>query len=157
MILYTYNEGIPFEISEDDFELVHTYKWALTGKYIRNTNGVYLHRLLTNCPKGLEVDHIDRDTLNNKRENLRIVKRSENNKNKSQYNRYKNKSTGIYGIDAIPSHRRTRRFYFRVRIKGLKNNKFASLIKAIKYRNYYLRKNQYMLDELERIYNAAIK
>lgn len=153
MILYTYNEGIPFEVSEDDFDLVCKHKWNLSGNYIRNSKGIYLHRLIARCPKGFEIDHIDRDPLNNKRENLRIVTRQENNNNKSQHNKYKNKTTGIYGIDAVPSHRCKKPYYFRVRIKGLRSNKFSTLIKAIKYRNNYLRQNPDILKELEEIYN----
>lgn len=153
MILYTYDFSIPFEISDDDFYIASNHKWTLSGKYIRNTRGIYLHRLLMSCPKGFEVDHIDRDPLNNKRDNLRIVTRSENNKNKSKYNKYKNKSTGIYGIDTVPSNRRRKPYYFRVRIQGLRDNKFSSLIKAIKYRNKFLKQHPEILSRLEEIYN----
>lgn len=153
MILYTHDYGIPFEISDDDFYKVCNYKWTLNGKYIRSTTRILIHRLLTNCPKNLEVDHIDRDPLNNKRENLRVVNRATNNKNKASYNKYRNKSTGIYGIDAIPSPCSKKPYYFRVRMKGLKDNKFSTLIKAIKYRNNYLRQNPNILMELEEIYN----
>lgn len=34
---------------------------------------VYLHRLVTQCPVGMFVNHIDGNTLNNCRENLEIV------------------------------------------------------------------------------------
>lgn len=64
-----------------------------------------------------------------------------------------NKTTGIYGIDTVPSHRRKKPYYFRVRIKGLRSNKFLTLIKAIKYRNNYLRQNPDILKKLEEIYN----
>lgn len=40
-----------------------------------------LHRLLTNCPKGMVVDHIDGDGLNNRRKNLRICTPAENAQN----------------------------------------------------------------------------
>lgn len=65
----------------------------------------------------------------------------------------KNKSTGIYGIDAVPSHCKRRPYYFRVRIQGLKDNKFSSLIKAIKYRNKFLKQHPEILSKLEEIYN----
>lgn len=51
-----------------------------------------LHRYLTDCPKGLTVDHINRDTLDNRLSNLRIcnqtiqgINRGLSNKNKSGY------------------------------------------------------------------------
>lgn len=152
MIMYT-NDGLTsFEISDIDYELVNSYRWHLCGKYIRSSTGQWLHRLILNAPKGLDVDHINRNTLNNTRENLRLVTRLENNRNRSTFFKYPNKSTGIYGIDAVPSRRKHGRMYFRVRIKGLKTNKFSKLIDAIKYRNAYLKSNPEILNELEAIF-----
>lgn len=37
-----------------------------------------MHREIMNCPEGKEVDHIDGDTFNNQRANLRIVDKSVN-------------------------------------------------------------------------------
>lgn len=156
MIYYTDKENQAFEISDEDYDIVSKYKWHLTGKYIRNTKGVYLHRLLTNAPKEMDVDHIDRNPLNNKRENLRVVTRAENNNNKSKFNFYPNKSTGIYGIDIVPSGRKDKKSYYRVRIKGLKVNKFSKLIKAIKYRNEYFKLHPDILQQLEKIYDKEL-
>ena len=52
----------------------------------------YVHRLVAlaflDNPNGYpEVDHIDRDRGNNNLENLRWVSKSENNKNKKQYDK----------------------------------------------------------------------
>ena len=45
----------------------------------------YLHRLILGAPvKGFEIDHIDRDGLNNTRENLRLASRGENTYNKDK-------------------------------------------------------------------------
>ena len=41
---------------------------------------IYLHREITNCPDGMEVDHRDGDSLCNTEENLRVCTRSQNNK-----------------------------------------------------------------------------
>ena len=38
----------------------------------------YLHRMLMNPPPGFEVDHVDGDGLNNRRANLRVATRTEN-------------------------------------------------------------------------------
>lgn len=38
----------------------------------------YIHRLITNCPDGKVVDHINRNTLDNRRVNLRVVSKSAN-------------------------------------------------------------------------------
>lgn len=43
----------------------------------KRTN-IYMHRAIMDAQPGEEVDHIDVDPLNNQRENLRIVTRSQN-------------------------------------------------------------------------------
>jgi hypothetical protein len=42
-----------------------------------------MHRLVMNAPRGMEVDHINGDTLDNRKCNLRICSRSENLRNAS--------------------------------------------------------------------------
>lgn len=44
---------------------------------------IYMHRLIAGFPAGQFVDHRDHDTLNNTRDNLRIVTRSQNGANRS--------------------------------------------------------------------------
>ena len=46
-------------------------------------------------PEGMEVDHIDRDTRNNHPDNLRLVSRSGNCRNRSMH---KNNKSGIKGV-----------------------------------------------------------
>lgn len=68
------------------------------GGYIRGTRKKeLLHRFLTDAPKGMDVDHIDGNKLNNCDDNLRIVTRAENMQNlQSAYS--SNESTGIWGV-----------------------------------------------------------
>jgi len=56
----------------------------------------YLHRILMNAPPNMEVDHIDRDKLNNRLSNLRLCTRKQNLRNRSKL---KNNSTGFKGVD----------------------------------------------------------
>ena len=56
-----------------------------------------LHRLITDAPEWLEVDHINHDTLDNTSENLRNVTRSENAQNKRDISsRNKSGFRGVY-------------------------------------------------------------
>ncbi len=62
-----------------------------------------LSRLIMNAPNGMQVDHINHDTLDNRRSNLRICTRSENRRNgrkqlqsKYQYKGISYQSRGTY-------------------------------------------------------------
>lgn len=80
-------EGKYTLVDDDIFEKYGELKWHLsdTGYAIRRNNGITtrLHRLITNCPKNLVTDHINRNKLDNRRENLRCVTQSENVLNRS--------------------------------------------------------------------------
>ena len=59
-------------------------------------NTVFIHRWLTSCPEGLEVDHINHDTLDNTRKNLRIVSCLENKQNLKGNSRNKSGFRGVH-------------------------------------------------------------
>lgn len=78
---------LPMLYSIEDYELLSQYDWAVNNKgyavcYTCNMT-ILSHRLITNCPKGLQVDHINGNRLDNRRENLRIVTSQQNNMNRS--------------------------------------------------------------------------
>ena len=54
-----------------------------------------MHRIIMNPSKGYEIDHKDQNGLNNQRQNLRIVTRSQNQMNK---NKQRNNTSGVRGI-----------------------------------------------------------
>lgn len=56
---------------------------------------IYLHRFITNVPKGMVVDHINGNKLDNRRENLRICTQSENMAN---HPRNANNKSGFKGV-----------------------------------------------------------
>lgn len=68
---------------EDEYQL-----WTVKDKnnrYVgasRDGEKARLHRLLLNPPKGLDVDHKNHDGLDNRRHNLRVATRSQNQGNR---------------------------------------------------------------------------
>lgn len=90
-------------VSDTDFEWLSQRKWTFnphrSGYAMTQINGktVYMHRLIMNAPKGLEVDHIDGDSLNNQRSNLRLATRAENARN-SRRHRTTNALTKFKGV-----------------------------------------------------------
>lgn len=80
-------------IDDDDFETHGQVKWHAMNHgrrtyAVRNvrvglhSKAIYLHRQIMNAPKGMDVDHINGDTLDNRKCNLRICTRSENLRNR---------------------------------------------------------------------------
>lgn len=80
-----------------------TYQPEVKGFYVVGTlqrnkkkHTILLHRLITNCPDHLQVDHINHNTLDNRDENLRIVTDGQNKQNKN--GAYCNSKSGIRGV-----------------------------------------------------------
>ena len=90
-ILLTQNKTIV--IDDEDYPLVSLFKWRLDkdgyvvcGLRINNKHiTLRLHRLIGNAKPREEVDHIDHNTLNNQKLNLRICTHSQNHMNKRKY------------------------------------------------------------------------
>lgn len=136
-------------VDDDKFEWLNQWKWyAQVSSYndnyfysyrIEYKNGkritIYMHREIMSVPKGLFIDHINHDTLDNRQENLRICTQSENMKNRKSF--YNN----ILGLKCINKSSPNR---YRVRIsidrKRVVDKCFESLKDAIKERDLLLKK-----------------
>lgn len=83
-VMYT-SKGEPFKIDKEDFDKVKTYCWCKNSKgYLvcrREGKYILLHRLITNCPDDMVVDHINHDKSDNRKQNLRICSLSQNAQN----------------------------------------------------------------------------
>jgi len=94
---------MPFEIDEEDHELVSQYSWCLDSNGYPFTNvrhytpkgsrwdgsnwyrymTIRLHEfLLGKAPEGFDYDHIDRNKSNNRRKNIELVTSEVNGRNK---------------------------------------------------------------------------
>lgn len=72
--------------------------WSLTkGGYVINyKNGMYLHRFIMNCPEGVEVDHIEHNTLDNRKSKLRLASSSQQKMNTRIRKDNKSGHRGVY-------------------------------------------------------------
>ncbi|WP_298833805.1 HNH endonuclease [uncultured Planococcus sp.] len=93
-------------IDAEDYALVSKYKWcfsssigyAVSRHYVDGIKKpLLLHRLIMNAPAHLVTDHINRIPLDNRKQNLRLCTKAENNRN-MPVNRKNNKSgyKGVY-------------------------------------------------------------
>jgi hypothetical protein len=95
-------------ISSSDFDKVNSFpnSWYVVmynnnpyiyGHYVgRKGKVVALHRLIYDNPKGYEIDHINHNTLDNTRNNLRVVTRAQNSQNLN--GAHKDSKSGIRGV-----------------------------------------------------------
>lgn len=87
-----------FEVDKKDFDLVISFCWRKNEKgYIvssKNGKTIYLHLLIMGFPKK-QVDHIDRNKSNNRRENLRLCEPYQNSANKENSKKSKSGYVGV--------------------------------------------------------------
>jgi len=83
---------------DDDYNYPNSIRLLKNG-YVAFKSGElrdkYIHRIIMNCPPDKQIDHINHNPLDNRRENLRICTRRENALNRG---RPKNSSTGFKGV-----------------------------------------------------------
>jgi len=75
---------------------------------------VLMHRQIMRAGRGLVVDHVDRDGLNNRRSNLRIATQAQNSRNRR---RHRNNTSGFKGVSF---HRREKKWYAHIHHQGKK-------------------------------------
>ncbi|MFL5652604.1 MAG: HNH endonuclease [Ktedonobacteraceae bacterium] len=102
----------------------------INGK--RKTTG--MHRFLTDTPDGLQVDHLNHNTLDNRRCNLRLATNSQNLMNRKGAD--KDSQTGERGISPYPLYGK---FRLALTVNGRQRccGYFATIEEAIAVRNQF--------------------
>lgn len=94
-------------VDDDDYESLCGHKWharkdgrtyyaarsVLTGDRQKT---ILMHRIISRCPDGKEVDHVNGNGLDNRRTNLRICNHVDNNRNRNKARRSSSKYIGVY-------------------------------------------------------------
>lgn len=109
-------------VDDADEDYLSQFRWSLkvsgsnmyARRWILGGNGKFLpmHREIMCAYSGIQVDHIDGNTLNNQRSNLRLATPSQNQWNKGLY---KNNTSGFKGVSW---HKDTKRWQATIAANG---------------------------------------
>jgi len=84
-------------VDDEDFQYLSQFKWCMQDKYYakryvssRTVNGkqsckyMQMHREIMNAPDGVQIDHINHNKLDNRKENLRFATAGQNSSNRAK-------------------------------------------------------------------------
>ena len=116
-------------VDAEDFEWLNQWKWyvvecdnkfyAARNEWIsgiersKATKRIYMHRQILQVKKGLEIDHVDGDSLNNCRFNLRLSTRSQNAANRGKQS---NNKSGFKGVVLLKDQPRNKKYLSIIRV-----------------------------------------
>jgi hypothetical protein len=120
--------GTAIQIDPEDLPLAKSRDWRECQGYIRH--GKFLqgkvvtslyHRLAIKAPEGLDVDHRNGNPLDNRKENLRLATRAQNQLNKGPRSTYAGK-TPSSRYKGVHWYKRKRKWQVQIQVKGNRHN-----------------------------------
>ena len=88
-------------VDDSNYRKLIKHKWHLDNRgyarrySLRGGEVLLMHRVIMKTPRGKDTDHINRDKLDNRRDNLRICTRSQNKMNQLKQS---NNTSGFKGV-----------------------------------------------------------
>lgn len=115
---FTYKDGLLYLNSKPDKELGKAHKGDVYKKFRFGGKLYYVHRVVYSLfngqiPKGMNIDHINRNKADNRIENLRLVSVQQNSINTG---RHKDNRSGIKNVSW---HEAAKKWNVRLRRKGI--------------------------------------
>jgi hypothetical protein len=103
-------------VDDEDYDWLNQWKWKIDSKNyaIRCHKRKYIsmHRLILKQCKELIIDHINRNTLDNQKHNLRIVTKSQNAMNK------KNQAGSLSRFKGVTRHKYSKKWQAQIMKNG---------------------------------------
>lgn len=138
----SHGKGLYAIVDDDDYERLSKHSWCMDvgGGYPmtrHKTKAYRMHKMVMHAPKGMYVDHINRDKLDNRKSNLRIVTNSQNMLNTGMY------SNNTSGHKGVVYHKRDKRWVAQVKLnyKNIILGRFKNIDDAVKARERWERAN----------------
>lgn len=145
-------QGYVTVVDEADFDYLSQWNWSVTvngyaqRSYKNLTTGkkgiMYLHRQIMMPPDGMDVDHINRNRLDNRRSNLRICNRAINLLNKGP------EPSNTSGYRGVYLDKRNGRWRVRMKWQG-RYKTFGGYDTALEASNVYEAKRQEILASIK--------
>jgi len=113
--------------------------YACATEYLGTFDGkpkyksILMHRFICECEEGMTVDHLNYNTLDNRKENMRVISLLENNRNR-QDKANNNSRTGVRNVSYSKSESKYI-VQFQIERKNTKMASFDTLEEATEYAN----------------------
>jgi hypothetical protein len=129
-------------VDDEDYEFLNQWQWHVNRKKCKTSSDllyakrfekrktITMHRLILNAPKGMDVDHINGNGLDNRKCNLRIVSHRENMQNLTKF-KGTSKYPGVYW------HKEKQKWHVKFKI-GEKNHHVGYFVDEKKAYDAYL-------------------